>query len=123
MTILGGTLGQLLMPVVVILTFLVKSKNTFGASVGLWWLGQSFMDCAPYIDDASDQKLILLGGVTGADKPGFHDWNNILINIGKLESHREIATVFDTTGTIFMLIAFAWGGFLLFKQFKNLDSI
>ena len=123
MTILGGTLGQLLMPVVVILTFLVKSKNTFGASVSLWWLGQSFMDCAPYIDDASDQKLILLGGVTGADKPGFHDWNNILINIGKLESHREIATVFDTTGTIFMLIAFAWGGFLLFKQFKNLDSI
>jgi hypothetical protein len=123
MTKLGGTLGQLLMPVVVMLTFLIKSKNNFGASVGLWWLGQSFMECAPYIDDAYNQQLVLLGGVTGADRPGYHDWNAMLIDIGKLESHREIATTFDTTGTILMLMAIAWGGYLLYKQFKNLDSI
>ena len=123
MTKLGGTLGQLLMPIIVILTFLIKNKNNFGATVGLWWLGQSFMDCAPYIDDAMNQQLVLLGGVTGADRPGYHDWNNILIEIDKLESHREIATAFDTTGTVLTLMAFTWGGYLLYKQFKNLDPI
>jgi hypothetical protein len=123
MTKFGGTLGQLLMPVVVMLTFLIKNKNNFGASVGLWWLGQNFMECAPYIDDAYNQQLVLLGGVTGADKPGYHDWNAILIDIGKLDSHREIATTFDTTGTTLILTALAWGGYLLYKQFNNLDSI
>ncbi len=123
MTKLGGTLGQLLMPIVVMLTFLIKNKNNFGASVGLWWLGQSFMDCAPYIDDALDQKLVLLGGFTGADRPGSHDWTNILSEFDKIDKHREIANTFDTTGTALILIAIVWGGFLLYKQFKNLDSI
>lgn len=123
MTKLGGTLGQLLMPAAVMLVFLIKSKNNFGASVGLWWLGQSFMECAPYIDDAYNQQLVLLGGVTGADKPGYHDWNAILIDIGKLESHREIATLFDTTGATLILIALTWGAYLLYLQFRNLDKI
>ncbi|MFT5396122.1 MAG: hypothetical protein ACI85N_001318 [Gammaproteobacteria bacterium] len=123
MTKLGGTLGQLLMPAVVMLTFLIKNKNNFGASVGLWWLGQSFMECAPYVDDAYNQQLVLLGGVTGADKPGYHDWNAMLIDIGKLESHREIANTFNTTGILLILLALAWGAYLLYKQFKNIDSI
>lgn len=123
MTKLGGTLGQLLMPIVVMLVFLFKNKNNFGASVGLWWLGQSFMDCAPYIDDAKHQQLVLLGGVTGADKPGFHDWNNILSEFDRIEAHREIATIFDNSGRLLMILAFAWGTYLLYKQFKNLDSI
>jgi len=123
MTKLGGTLGQLIMPVVVMLTFLIKSKNNFGASVGLWWLGQSFMDCAPYIDDALDQKLVLLGGFTGADKPGSHDWTNILSEFDKIDKHREIANTFDSIGVTLIFIALIWGGFLLYKQFNNIDSI
>ena len=122
MTKLGGTLGQLLMPLVVSVVFIVKSRNPFAASVGLWWLGQSFMDCAPYIDDALDQNLVLLGGVTGADKPGFHDWNSILGNFDVLEKHRTYATIADTTGRLIMLLAFAWGGYILFRQYKNVES-
>lgn len=123
MTKLGGTLGQLLMPIVVMLTFLIKSKNNFGASVCVWWLGQSFKDCAPYIDDALDQKLVLLGGFTGADRPGSHDWTNILSEFDKIDKHREIATTFDNIGTTLIVLALIWGSFLLFKQFKHLDSI
>ena len=121
MTKLGGTLGQLLMPIVVMMAFIVKNHNPFAASVGLWWLGQSFMDCAPYIDDALDQSLVLLGGVTGVDKPGFHDWNNILGNFNVLEKHRIYATFADTTGTLLMLLAFIWGGYMLFRQYKKID--
>jgi len=123
MTKLGGTLGQLLMPMVVMLTFLIKHKNNFGASVGLWWLGQSFKDCAPYIDDALEQKLVLLGGFTGADRPGSHDWMNILSEFNKIEKHREVANIFDNIGTALILMAIFWGGILLYKQFKNIDSI
>lgn len=37
-------------------------------------------------------------GVTDVDRPDYHDWNAMLIDIGKLESHREVASAFDTTG-------------------------
>ena len=120
MTILGGTLGQLLMPLLLAFAFLWK-KNPFGAAVCTWWLGQSFMDCAPYIDDALVQQLMLLSGKTGADAPGNHDWNNILGELNMLERHREFATLADNTGTVLMLVAFAWGAVLLWRQYGNLD--
>ena len=60
MSVLGGSLGQLLMPAVVLCAFLFKYKNPFGASIGLWWLGQSALDLVPYINDARAQQLILL---------------------------------------------------------------
>lgn len=75
----------------------------------------------PYIDDAIDQKLVLLGGRTGADAPGNHDWGNILIDLDMLEKHRQIATLADTGGSILILISLAWGTFILFRQFKNLS--
>ena len=121
MTILGGTLFQLIMPLIVVLTFIIKNHDNFAASIGLWWLGQSFMDSAPYIDDALDQKLVLLGGRTGADAPGNHDWNNILGELNMLERHREFATLADSTGTVLMVLAFAWGGYILYQQYKHLN--
>jgi hypothetical protein len=120
MTILGGTLGQLIMPAIVMGVFLFKS-NPFGASVALWWLGQSFMDCAPYIDDALVQQMVLVGGHTGTDRPGSHDWNNILGEFNALERAREFATRADTAGTLIMLAALAWGGMLLWRQFRRVD--
>ena len=120
MTILGGSLFQVMMPLIVLFTFLIKNRNPFAASVALWWTGQSLMDLAPYIDDAIDQKLVLLGGRTGADAPGNHDWGNILIDLDMLEKHREIATFVDSSGTALMLLAFAWGGYMLYRQFGSL---
>lgn len=121
MTKLGGTLGQLLMPLIVMLAFLIKHHNNFGAAIGLWWLGQSLIDCAPYIDDALDQRMLLLGGVTGADRPGYHDWNSILGNFDVLERHRTFATMADTTGSLLILLAIAWGGAILYRQYHNLE--
>lgn len=120
--ILGGTLGQLLMPIIVMVAFLWNKRNTFGASVGLWWLGQSFKDCAPYIDDAQDQQLVLLGGRTGADAPGNHDWNNILNEFNMLERHREFASLADNVGAALMIAALIWGAMLLYRQYRQLQS-
>jgi hypothetical protein len=121
MSVLGGSLGQLIMPLVVLLVFLLREHNTFAASVGLWWLAQSLMDLAPYIGDARAQQLLLLGGVTGADAPGYHDWRNILGRLDLLHHDRAFATMVDTTGELLMLAAFAWGGAVLWRQWQHLD--
>lgn len=120
MSILGGSLFQVLMPLIVMFTFLIKNHNPFAASVGLWWAGQSLMDIAPYIDDAIDQKLVLLGGRTGADSPGYHDWGNILIDLDMLEKHRAIANMADGTGSVIIILAITWGAIVLKRQFANL---
>jgi hypothetical protein len=122
MTSLGGTLDQLLIPCICLLVLLLKSRDPFGASVSLWWLGENFMDIAPYINDARDQKLLLLGGITGREADyGFHDWGYILHEIGWLHYDHTLAHMVCRFGTLLMLISFAWAGYLLYKQYENLD--
>lgn len=121
MTILGGTLGQWLIPFIVMCAFILKTRDTFGASIGLWWLGQSFMDAAPYINDARAGQLVLLGGVTGRDAPGYHDWENILRDLGWLQYDHTIAGIVDAIGVVLMIASFLWGGYVLYLQYKNLD--
>jgi len=122
MASLGGTLGQLLIPFICLLVFLVKSRNPFGASVSLWWFGENFMDIAPYINDARNQELVLLGGITGKEADyGVHDWEFILNEIGLLHYDHTLAHIAYKFGTVLLLISFVWAGYLLFKQFKNLN--
>ncbi len=120
MSVLGGSLGQLMIPGLVLGMFLFKYRNAFGASVGLWWLAQSLMDIAPYIADARAQQIILLGGGTGRDRPGMHDWNNILNDLGMLEHDHAIAATAEVSAEALMLLAIAWGAFLLYRQSENL---
>lgn len=121
MTVLGGSLMQLIVPAVVVAAFLWK-RDAFGAAVGLWWLGQNFVDLAPYIYDASRLVLPLLGGVTGADVPGYHDWNNILRRLDMLESDWLVAKWSARIGAWLILGFMAWGGALLVKEYRNLDA-
>jgi hypothetical protein len=122
MTSLGGTLGQLLIPMICLLVFLLKAKNPFGASVSLWWFGENFMDIAPYINDARNQDLVLLGGITGREADyGYHDWEFILNEIGLLRYDHTLAHMAYNFGIVLMLISFVWAGYLLFKQYRNLD--
>jgi len=116
MTVLGGSLFQILMPLIVAGAFTFKYHNNFGASIALWWVGQSMMDIAPYINDARDRQLILLGGGTGEDRPWMHDWYNILGQLGMLHLDHRIAAIVDGVGTVLMLLAMAWGASLLWQQ-------
>lgn len=121
MTSLGGTLGQLMMPLVCLGVILLKARNPFGASICTWWFGENFMDITPYINDARSLSLPLLGGNTGANSPyGFHDWEYILKEIGMIQYDHVIAKVAFTLGTIFMIVSFIWGGYLLFKEYEDL---
>jgi hypothetical protein len=120
MMVLGGSLGQILMPLTCLVTFLVKTRDPFGAAVALWWMAESFMDIAPYIDDARALELVLLGGVTGKETDG-HDWNNILTMLGWLEYDHRLAHLAYNLGILMMLASFAWGGLLLLRQYRRLS--
>ena len=123
MTSLGGSIAQVLMPVICLVVFLIKTRDTFAASFTLWWTGQNFMDLAPYINDARSLTLPLLGGNTGRTSPyGFHDWEFILRETRLLRYDHFLANLADTVGTLLMICAFAWGGYILFKQYKKLKE-
>lgn len=122
MTILGGSLLQFLVPLILVGAFLVINRDGFGASLALWWAGQSLMDLSPYIADARVMRLPLLGGGTGADRPGTHDWNNILRDLGLLYQDETIATVVHVAGSVLMVVAFIWGALVLRVYYSNLIS-
>lgn len=117
MTVLGGSLAQLLMPAIVAGHMLLQQRDPFGASIGLWWLGQSLLDLAPYINDARAGRLLLLGGGTGQDSPGRHDWHNILGRLGMLEADHALASVVYGAGAVVMIAAFVWGALVLRRQY------
>jgi len=113
--VLGGTLGQWIIPLVVTIAFILKTDR-FAASVGLWWLGQSFMDIAPYMDDARAGQLMLLGGVTGSEVEDYHDWEIILTRLGWMRYDHVIARITFGCGVMLMLAALLWGAWVLYRQ-------
>ncbi|UTA47853.1 hypothetical protein L1F30_17070 [Simiduia sp. 21SJ11W-1] len=112
MMILGGSLFQVLLPLIVLCVFSFKQQDNHAASVGLWWCGQSFVDLAPYIADAQYRILPLVGGA-GEES---HDWGNLLTQWGLLEYTQGIARASFGLGVLIMAVAIAWGIFLLRKQ-------
>ena len=119
--VFGGTLGQIVMPLICLGVFLFK-RNPFAAAVALWWMGQSFMDIAPYIDDARALQLPLLGGNIGSDNPDFHDWHHLLRDLGCLKYDHALATLSNHIGVLLMIVSFIWGGYLLFRQYQVLRA-
>lgn len=119
MTSLGGSIGQLLMPLVCLVVFLIKTRDTFAAAFALWWFGENFLDLAPYINDARSLTLPLLGGNTGRTSPyGFHDWEFILKEMGWINYDHSLAHLAHTLGCVVMIFALVWGGYILYKQYQ-----
>lgn len=118
-TSLGGTLGQLLIPLICLLVLLFRSRDPFGAAVCLWWLGENFLDIAPYINDSRAGELPLLGGNFGNSSPyGFHDWEFILSETGLLRYDHLLAAASHHFGALLMVAATVWGGLILYRQFR-----
>jgi hypothetical protein len=119
---LGGTLGQLAIPLVCMAVFLVKTRDTFAAGFCLWWLGVNFMDLAPYIGDARSLTLPLVGGNVGSSSPyGFHDWEYLLTETGLLAYDTALAHLSFITGIILMIGACLWWGVVLGRYRNNLE--
>lgn len=123
MSILGGSLMQLIMPLICLGTFVLKYRNAFGGAVCFWWTGQSMLDLAPYIYDARPRVLTLLGGGNGRELQTLdggtpHDWFNILTAFGMLQHDQTIAKCTHGLGSTLMVVAMVWGIALMVKQYK-----
>ena len=118
--VLGGTLGQCLMPLIMATALLLKNRDPFGAALGLWLLGVSLMDTAPYMFDALQPQLTLLSGQTGEE--GGHDWIELFGTWGLLPRAQAIGLATHKLGAIAMLAALAWAGWVLKLQHTRLDA-
>lgn len=119
MGVFGGTLGQWVVPAVIAAAFLVKNRDPFGASLGVWLLGVSFLDVAPYAWDALEPRLTLLGGGTGNDS--FHDWVWLLDTAGQLGRAHGWGAFFHAVGCVVVVAAQAWGAAVLLSQRGRID--
>lgn len=123
MTILGGSLFQCLLPLILTWVFLFKEENPFAASVTLWWLGQNLTDVALYISDAWARSLPLIGGMSEEA----HDWGNLLTMTHLLEYDYILGMMTHYMGMTLMLLALIWGGYIIkytfpTKSHKSLPS-
>ena len=114
MTILGGSLFQLLLPLIAAGTVWWQNRDPFGAALGVWWYGVSLMDLAAYIYDAKNPQLTLLGGHTGDDGP--HDWIYLLGVFGKVQHSQTYGAVVHGLGVLVMLAGLAWAARVLWRM-------
>lgn len=113
-TMAGGTLGQLLMPLILMGALLITNRDPYGASVGLWFFGVSLLDVAPYMYDALQPQLMLLSGKTGED--GGHDWIFLFTTTGLLAKSQFIGALTHKLGALVIALSVAWGVWLLLRM-------
>jgi hypothetical protein len=118
MTILGGSLFQIMMPLIALFCFSLQRRDNFAAALMLWWTGQSFIDVAPYIADAKYRSLPLILGM-GEE---FHDWGNLLTMLNRVDAAGTYANIAFGLGCILMLLSFYWAGWVLWQQKKIIDE-
>ena len=117
--IMGGTLGQLLMPAVMAAALLRQNGDRFGAAIAVWLLGVSLLDTATYVYDALTPQLILLSGRSG--EAGGHDWIYLLESLGLRPRAHLLGSLIHALGMGIMLLALVWAAWTVRapRQYDN----
>jgi hypothetical protein len=113
-TILGGSLFEILLPVMILVYFIVNQKKT-GIQLSCYLTGFAFLDVAAYVADAGARQLPLIGGLPKEA----HDWYNLLTQWGMLEQDSGIAVVLATVGGVFFLTAL--GLPLFYREYEEVN--
>ncbi|MHC4428458.1 MAG: hypothetical protein ACYS0D_07615, partial [Planctomycetota bacterium] len=95
----GGSITQLLIPIVAALLLLRQQRDYFGFSVGTAWLGLSALDLARYIGDARANELPLVSLGPEAE----HDWFYLLSRMGWLRYDTRIAGLVAALGSLVLI--------------------
>lgn len=96
---LGGTITQILIPLMFIIYYLRINRILF-AQIFLIWLGENFLNISIYASDARAMRLPLLGG-----KKVYHDWNYILNELGIIDYDYVVGNIFYFLGLLTFLLA------------------
>ena len=93
LTILGGSLYEILLPVI-ILAYLLFNKFIKGSQLGFYLVGSAWLSVAYYAADASGRQLPLIGNLGDSA----HDWGNLLTSWNLLHYDSAIGTTFALIG-------------------------
>ena len=113
MSVLGGSLLQVLIPVIAAVSF-IRQSQPFSAAVCAWSTGQNLVDLAPYIADARALRLVLLGGRTGAEVEG-HDFECFLTTLGVTHLDRAIGLWAHYAGILLIVASIAFAAWTLYR--------
>lgn len=100
LTVLGGTLMQLLVPLLVLGSFWFRRQAHGVAAAGIWAF-ENLLNIARYVADAREQVLPLVGG-------GEHDWTTLLGQWGLLAQDNLIGRWLRVVGWLGMLACWLW---------------
>lgn len=98
---LGGTLMQLIVPVV-FAGYFFRKGDRHAATVALWWLAQNCWNISVYVSDARAQELPLVGG-------GEHDWTYLLDRFDLLEKDLAIGRAIHLVGVVLYILSIIGG--------------
>jgi hypothetical protein len=111
--ILGGSMMQILVPLVFVLYFALQRKY-FSSSLLLFWLGYSIVNVSIYASDAFIRELPLLGG-DGV----IHDWAYLSAELGLGKDVLVLAQFLSSTGIITILAGLTWSLFLVWREWHG----
>lgn len=100
MTILGGTLLELIVPAC-IAAYFWWHRHTTGLAFALFWFFENFLYIGTYMADARAMNLPLVGA-------GDHDWNILFGQWGLLHKDRIIGGYTRNLGWLGMLATIGW---------------
>jgi len=98
----GGTIGQCVFPVVLIIGFW-RQRAPLSFAAGWLWLFENFFNIARYMADARALDLPLVGG-------GGHDWNEIFYSWSVLQHDTTIARAVIIAGWLGIAATWCWAG-------------
>ena len=116
MTILGGSLFQVIGPAAFVAYF-ARTRQRYAAAVTMSWVAVNLLNVARYIGDARAQELPLLGG-----EDSIHDWWYLLINWDLLPRDLTIARWVHVAGVVAFLTAIVGGGWYARSGSRSVDS-
>ena len=108
MELYGGTLGQFVFPLVLVVSFW-RQGLAVSFAAGWIWFFENFFSVARYMADARAQELPLVGG-------GEHDWFNIFSRWNALYYDTTIASVVRICAWAGIGLAWAWLAWRTFRK-------
>ncbi len=98
--ILGGTIGELLVPLLCAIYFFCQRETT-GFAFSTYWLFENFPYIGTYMADARSAALPLVGSEES-------DWTILFGQWGLLAEDQKIGTIMRTLGWLGMLATMIW---------------
>jgi hypothetical protein len=96
----GGTIGQLVFPVVLMASFWRGGQAPGMAAASIWFF-ENWLNIGRYLADARAMELPLVGG-------GDHDWNTILSRWGLLRHDLQIAAGIKVLAWVGIATSVGW---------------